>query len=67
MPTYKVLAAVTANMTVTSKQRVISQNDLVVPLEIKSITLYSNDARSLNVTLYTVTLDAAAISSNYIT
>jgi hypothetical protein len=44
----------------------VSQNDLVVLLEVKAITLYSNDAWSLNVTLYAVTLNAATVSSNYI-
>jgi hypothetical protein len=67
MPTYKVLATVATYVTVTSEQRMVSQNDLVVLLEVKTIALYSNDARCLNVTPYAVTLDAAAISSNYIT
>ncbi len=35
--------------------------------EIETIAFYSNDAGCFDVTTCTVTLDAAAISSNYIT
>jgi septum formation inhibitor MinC len=41
--TYKMLAAISTDMTITSKQCIVSQNDFVVLSEVKAIALYSND------------------------
>jgi len=64
---YKVLSTVSTDMTVTSEQRLVSQDDLVVLLEIKAITLNSDNTGSLKITLLTVALNTTAVSGNYIT
>jgi hypothetical protein len=59
--------AVTTNVTITSEQSFVSQDNLIVLLEVETLTLNSNDARSFKITLRTVNSIAASISSNYIT
>jgi hypothetical protein len=58
--------AVTANTAVTSEQRLVSQDNLVVLLEVKTFALNSNNARSFKITLRTINAIAASISSNNI-
>jgi hypothetical protein len=56
--------AVSAHVTVTGKQRLVSQDNFVVLFEVKTFTLNSNDAGSFDITLRTIILIAASISSN---
>jgi hypothetical protein len=58
--------AVAANVTVTSEQSLVSQDNLVVLLEVKTFTLNSNNARSFKITLRTIDSIAASVSSNNI-
>jgi hypothetical protein len=58
--------AVTANTTVSGKQSLVSQDNLVVLLEVKTFALNSNNARSFKITLRTINAIAASISSNNI-
>jgi hypothetical protein len=61
------LSAISANVSVTSEQRVVRQDDLVVLFEVKAITLNRDNARSFEIALFTVALNSASVSSNYIT
>jgi hypothetical protein len=54
-------------MSVTSEQRIVGQHNLIVLFKVKAMTLNSNNAGSLNVALFTVALNSASVSSNYIT
>jgi hypothetical protein len=58
--------AVTANVTVTSEQSLVSQDNLVMLLEVETFTLNSDNARSFKITLRTVNPEPASISSNNI-
>ena len=59
-------AAVTTDVAVTSEQRLVGQDNLIVSLVVKSFNLNINNARSFEVALCTVFTVSAAISSNYI-
>jgi hypothetical protein len=59
-------AAVAANVTVTSEQSLVSQDNLVMLLEVETFTLNSDNARSFKITLRTVNAESASISSNNI-
>jgi hypothetical protein len=58
--------AVSAHVAVTGKQRLVSQDNFVVLLEVKTFTLNSNNAGSFDITLRTIILIATSISSNNI-
>jgi S-adenosylhomocysteine hydrolase len=60
-------AAITADIAVTSEQSLVSQDNLVMSLEIKTFTLNSDNARSFYVTLRTIFTVAATISGDDIT
>jgi hypothetical protein len=60
-------AAITADVAVTSEQRLVSQDNLVMSLEVKTFTLNSDNARSFYVALRTIFTVSAAISGDDIT
>jgi hypothetical protein len=60
-------SAITANVAVTSEQSLVSQDDLIMSLEVKTFTLNSDNARSFYVALRTIFTVSAAISGDDIT